>query len=210
MPMCSDCGLLITRCLCSEEERGRSVQAAYLQQAHPTCPGWSHNSFALRRFCTLWQELKECKQALRLCKSALLSEDSYWERSAALTSVCFLTEKCKERRREIQGWCQIKWHQRHLSLTKFNLGINFYVSPGFSLTPEEETVWWCRKQLLITLIAASAHRFEAQGESARGVVGSAHTEGECLSSPPVSFVLVSRAGNQTRVPRGQSVIWTRR
>lgn len=72
--------------------------------------------------------------------------------------------------------------------------INFYISSGSSLALKGETVCWCRKQLLITLIAAPARSFEAQGESAHGVVGSTHTKGERLSSPPVSFILlVSRA-----------------
>ncbi len=34
-----------------------------------------NDSFHLRRLCTLWQGLKECKQVFSLCKSALLSED---------------------------------------------------------------------------------------------------------------------------------------
>lgn len=100
--------------------------------------------------------------------------------------------------------------QEMFLLKKIQLWINFYILSGFNLILKEETAWGCKKQLLITLIAAPARSFEARGESAHGVVGSTHTKGERLSSPPVSFILlVSCARNQTRIPRGQSVIQTR-
>lgn len=165
MMICWKYGLLIIWCMRSEKEVGRSVQAAYLQQTIQSDLIGVNDSFALWPFCTLWQLLKECKQALRLCKYAVLSEDSYWERSIALTSVCFLTEKRKERSRKIQNWCQMKWHNRCFS-KKFQPWINYYIQSGFILALKEET---CRKKHLIMLIAAP-HSFEARGERTHGVV----------------------------------------
>lgn len=89
-----------------------------------------NDSFHLRRLCTLWQGLKECKQVFSLCKSGLLSKDCYGK-----DLPCWQVFVSWQKRAQSENtlWRREIWFDVRLSSISPSLFLNFQPWNNFSI-----------------------------------------------------------------------------